>query len=200
MGFRCFGSLLKMRLCKLFWAIRSLILKPFFGRYGLKSYMGKPLILSGIKNFYFGEKVRIYPGARIESYDGGKIEIGDNVSIGQNFHCTSGKGESLIIGENTTILGNVCITNIDHEYRKLGVFILEQPRLVTRTTIGENSFICYGAMIQAGTVLGKQCIVGANSVVRGHYPDYCVIAGVPAKIIRKYNENTGKWEKYNENK
>ena len=189
-----------MQLIKYFWAIRSLILKPFFGKYGLKSYMGKPLILTGIKNFYFGEKVRIYPGARIESFDGGKIEIGDNVSIGQNFHCTSGKGETLYIGKNTTFSGNVCITNIDHEYRNIDDFILDQPRLIKKTSIGENSFVGYGAMIQAGTVLGKQCVVGANSVVRGHYPDYCVLAGVPAKIIKKYNIETKKWEKYNENK
>lgn len=189
-----------MQIIKLFWAIRSLLLKPFFGRYGLKSYMGKPTVLTGIRNFYFGNKVRIYPGARIESINGGIIEIGENVSIGQNFHCTSGKGERLVIGKNTTILGNVCITNIDHEYRNIDVFILNQPKITKQTYIGDNSFICFGAMIQAGTVLGKQCVVGANSVVRGHYPDYCVLAGVPAKIIKKYNLNTGKWEKYNENK
>ena len=53
-------------------------------------------------------------------------------------------------------------------------------------------------MIQSGTILGKQCIVGANSVVRGQFPDYCVIAGNPAKIIKKYNFNTRKWEKYHE--
>lgn len=52
-----------------------------------------------------------------------------------------------------------------------------------------------GAAIQAGTVLGKQCIVGANSVVRGTFPDYCVIAGVPAKIIRKYNAESHSWER-----
>ena len=52
-----------------------------------------------------------------------------------------------------------------------------------------------GACIQAGTVLGKQCVVGANAVVRGTYPDYCVIVGVPARVIKKYNPETGKWEK-----
>lgn len=50
-----------------------------------------------------------------------------------------------------------------------------------------------GVAIQAGTILGEQCIVGANSVVRGTFPDYCVIAGVPAKIIKIYNKESGEW-------
>lgn len=52
-----------------------------------------------------------------------------------------------------------------------------------------------GAAIMAGTVLGKQCVVGANAVVKGTYPDYSVIAGVPAKIIKRYNAQSGLWEK-----
>jgi acetyltransferase-like isoleucine patch superfamily enzyme len=52
-----------------------------------------------------------------------------------------------------------------------------------------------GSAIMAGTRLGKQCIVGANSVVKGEFPDYCVIVGAPAKIVKKYNFETQEWEK-----
>ena len=72
---------------------------------------------------------------------------------------------------------------------------MEQKRIVKTTSVGKNCFIGFGACIQAGTVLGKQCIVGANSVVRGHYSDYSVIAGVPARVIKRYNAETQKWEK-----
>lgn len=53
------------------------------------------------------------------------------------------------------------------------------------------------AVIQAGTILGKQCIVGANAVVRGHFPPYCVIVGVPARIVKRYDEKSGAWKKTN---
>ena len=46
----------------------------------------------------------------------------------------------------------------------------------------------------AGTKLGKQCVVGANSVVRGEFPDYCVIVGAPARVVKKYNPDTKIWE------
>ena len=67
--------------------------------------------------------------------------------------------------------------------------------MVKETTIGENCFIGMGAAIMPGTVLGKQCVVGANSVVKGTFPDYCVIVGSPAKIVKKYNQHTQIWEK-----
>lgn len=183
---------------KIYWALRSLLLKPFFGKYGLMSYMGKPIFLMGLKNFYFGKRTRIFPGARLESHNGGIIEIQDNVSIGQNFHCISGENQKLVISKNTTISANVFISNIDHDYREIGKHILEQNIIKKETTIGENSFIGFGAVILPGSKLGKQCIVGANSVVRGEYPDFSVLVGSPAKIVKKYNFDLNIWEKNNE--
>jgi acetyltransferase-like isoleucine patch superfamily enzyme len=132
----------------------------------------------------------------METHQNGRILIEEDVSIGQNFHITSAK-ELLRIGTRTTISGNVFITNIDHDYRAIDRHILEQEYIIKTTSIGENCFIGYGASIQAGTILGKQCVVGTNAVVRGIFPDYCVLAGVPARIIKKYNLASCRWEKYN---
>lgn len=178
---------------KLFWILRALCYKFIFGTIKMPSYIGKPIYLHRVKNCFIGKRVRIYPGLRMETHHAGSIEIEENVAIGQNFHVTS--ASKLIIRKNTTISGNVFITNIDHEYSEINRHILEQKYLVKETEIGENCFIGYGAAIQAGTKLGKQCIVGANSVVRGEFPDYCVIVGAPAKIIKKYSFETKKWEK-----
>lgn len=187
-----------MKIVKLFWGLRAIIYKIAFKKIGLLTYIGKPIILQGIKNVQIGNKVRIYPGMRMETHGtGGAIQIEDNVSIGQNLHIIAG-GETLIIGKDTTISGNVFISNMDHDYRKIGLHVLEQELIIKRTKIGSNCFIGYGAVIQAGTILGSQCIIGANSVVRGMFPDNCVIAGVPAKIIKKYNADTNIWERFKE--
>lgn len=178
---------------KFFWIIRAIIYKLFFKKIAFPSYIGKPCFIKNSKNISLGKKVRIFPGVRMETHQGGKILIEDDVSIGQNFHITS--ASNLIIKTKTTILGNVFITNIDHEYQKLGKHIMQQKFLIKETIIGENCFIGYGACIQAGTILGKQCIVGANSVVRGIFPDYSVIVGSPGKIIKKYNNNLKAWQR-----
>lgn len=178
---------------KLFWGLRALCYSPFFGKFGLPSYLGKPVFLKGIRNVFIGKKVRIFPHLRMESHNGGTIHIKDDVVISQNVHITS--AGNLEIGKSSLILANVFITNIDHDYTVIGKHVVKQKIMVKETKIGENCFVGMGAAIMAGTVLGKQCVVGANSVVRGTFPDYCVIAGAPAKIVKKYNPQTQIWEK-----
>ncbi|MGJ1235755.1 acyltransferase [Sphingobacterium multivorum] len=181
-------------LYKILWFIRGLFYSLIFGSFKQPSYLGRPIIIYGIRKIFIGKKVRIYPNCRMEVHgDNSRIKIGDNVAIGQNVHITS--GGLLEIGDSCTILANVFITNIDHDYSEIGKPILQQRMIIKETKIGENCFIGIGSAIQAGTILGKQCIVGANSVVRGEFPDYCVIVGAPAKIIKKYNFDTQRWER-----
>ncbi|WP_044418062.1 acyltransferase [Halarcobacter anaerophilus] len=183
---------------KIFWILRGLFYKPFFGKFGFPSYIGKPVLIRNFKRIFIGKRVRIFPGARIEVVDkNSSIVFEDNISIGQNLHITS--GSNLHIAKNTTLLENVMITNIDHDYQVIDKHILEQKYIISETKIGENCFIGYGAVIQAGTILGKQCIVGANAVVRGNFPNYCVIVGVPAKIVKRYDEKSKVWRKTDKN-
>lgn len=183
-----------MKIKKIWWLIKSLKYKLIFKKFGIPSYIGGCIGLINRGIVKIDKRVRIQPGLRIETTNkNAVIEIHENTSIGQNFHVTS--GGSLIIGKDVTILGNVFVTNIDHDYQEIGVPILKQSHIIKDTEIGDNCFIGYGAAIQAGTKLGKQCIVGTNAVVRGIFPDYCVIAGVPAKIIKKYNFESKKWER-----
>lgn len=181
---------------KLYWVLKTFIYRLFIKKIGWNSYIGSIVFLLGGKNIIIANRVRIFPGLRMEVHNKGKIIIEEDVSIGQNMHITS-SGLELKIGKHTTVSGNVFITNIDHDYRELGKHILKQPMLVKNTQIGENCFIGYGASIQAGTILGKQCIVGANSVVRGNFPDYSVIVGAPAKVVKRYCIETNTWRKVN---
>jgi len=179
---------------KALWILRGLFYKLFFKKFGTPSYIGPPTIIHGAKKISVGKNVRIYPNVRLEVHGrSSSLTIEDNVAIGQNVHITT--GSNLTIGKSSTILANVFITDIDHNYIEIGKHILDQELIIRQTRIGENCFIGIGAAIQAGTILGKQCVVGANSVVRGVFPDYCVIAGVPAKILKKYNFETQDWEK-----
>ncbi|WP_239998865.1 acyltransferase [Photobacterium phosphoreum] len=171
----------------------ALFLKFFCKKLGMPSYFSYPIFFKGLNKVSIGKNVRIFPGARIEVHNNGSIEIGDNVGIGQNFHITS--AGRLIIGENTTITANVCISNIIHPYEDINQLISAQPIKVKDTIIGESCFIGFGTVILPGTKLGKYCIVGANSIVNSHFPDYSVIAGNPARLIKQYNFATNTWDR-----
>lgn len=183
-------------LIKLFWMIRAIIFKMFFGRFGYCSYLGKASYLSGVSNVHIGSKVRIYPHSRIESL-GGIIYIGDNTSIGQCLHLVSAR--KIVIGKSVTISSNVFISDVDHSYDMVDIHIMEQPLIKLETVVSDNCFLGVGAVILPGTYLGKQCVVGANSVVRGRFPDYSVIAGVPAKIIKRYDFESATWKRTDAN-
>jgi acetyltransferase-like isoleucine patch superfamily enzyme len=186
-----------MTIQKIYWWFRTLFYKPFFKKLGKHSYIGKPLTIRNYKGITVGSRVRIYPYARIEVINkGSSIIFEDNISIGQCFHIVS--AGRLIIKKNTTISANVFMTNVDHSYKDIDVHIMKQNIVIKTTTIGENCYIGYGAVIQAGTLLGRQCIVGANSVVRGEFPDYCVIVGSPAKIIKRYDKAQKEWKRTDE--
>ena len=179
---------------KIFWIIRGLVYKPFFGKFSFLSYIGKPIYIKNFKKIFIGKQVRIFPNSRIESIGkDAKIIIHDNVSIGPNLHLTA--ISTLEISKNCTISSNVLITDNQHTYLEIGIHIMNQKSIIKKTFIGENCFIGTGAVIDAGTILGKQCIVGANAVVSGLYPDYCVIVGAPGRIIKRYDVNTKEWKK-----
>ena len=121
------------------------------------------------------------------------IQIGNSVAINQNFHCTC--AESIVIGDGTSITANCGVFDIIHPYSDVS----KNPRntmIETKPiTIGKDCLVGMNSVILPGTVLGDHCVVGANSTVSGSFPDYCVLAGSPAKIIKRYDFETKEWTK-----
>jgi acetyltransferase-like isoleucine patch superfamily enzyme len=161
--------------------------------------IGRPLFWTP-EHIRIGNNVLIWPSCRIEVLESSdealppaEISIGDGVSIEQRCHITS--RSRLSIGANTVISFDVMITNIDHGYSEIDRNVIDQPVSIRTTQIGDYCFIGSGAKIQAGTILGRQCVVGANAVVRGHFPDYCVIVGMPARVVKRYNPATKIWQR-----
>ncbi|PSV22889.1 lipopolysaccharide biosynthesis protein [Photobacterium leiognathi subsp. mandapamensis] len=179
---------------KVIWTIRAIIYKLIFNKIGFPSYIGKPIFIHNPKKIFIGKNVRIFPCARFEVHGlNSYIKIEDNVGIGQNFHVIS--GGRLTISSGTIIAPNVFINNLDNDYKTIGENVLSQKSIYKETIIGKNCFIGYGAVIQSGTILGEQCIVGANSFVKGTYPNYSVIAGNPAKVVKKFDKKLMLWVK-----
>ncbi|RJL30315.1 acyltransferase [Pectobacterium polaris] len=175
------------------WGGRAFVYNLFFARFGFPGYIGRPVFLMNASRFNFGKRVRVFPGLRAECHGEGRLFIHDNVSIGQGFHVIA--SEDLHIKSGCLISGNVFITDTDHTYTDISCPVFEQPNIIKKTEVGENCFIGIGARIQAGTILGKGCVVGANAVVRGHFPDYSVIVGAPARVVKRFNHDTSTWER-----
>ncbi len=118
-----------------------------------------------------GYKNIIYKG------NGESAKISMAVSGGCYF--TIFKNTTLEIGENTIWAFNVCIQTGNHD------FLNREHYKVANIKIGNNCWIGNSATILAGVELGDNVTVGANSVVTKSFPSNCVIAGVPARIIKQ---------------
>lgn len=160
--------------------------------------MQKPLYISA-KYIDIGKNVLIWKNARIEGISKyndkvytPKIILGSNVSIQQNIHLTC--ANYIRIGDNTAIASNVTITDINHEYRDITTAPEYQDINVEKVEIGDDCKIYNNVVILPGAIIGKHCVIGANSVVRkGEYPDYSIIVGSPARIVKTYNTQINKW-------
>lgn len=111
------------------------------------------------------------------------INIGDDVDMGQNCHITC--ANKINIGDGVSVLPDVLITDIEHEYipdkslRNTGLN-------VGSVEIGNFAVIGMGARIlgHRNIKIGKNAVVGANAVVTRDVPDNAVVAGVPAQIVK----------------
>lgn len=151
-----------------------------------------PSAISAGSHVYIGRNGRI---EGIKRYNNDcfqpRIILHDRVSIEQNIHLTC--AERIEIGANTAIAANVTITDINHPYADVSIPIERQDLEVKPVYIGEDCKIYNGSVILPGVHIGKHCVVGANSVVTHDVPDYCVVVGAPARIVKQYDFVINKW-------
>jgi carbonic anhydrase/acetyltransferase-like protein (isoleucine patch superfamily) len=117
------------------------------------------------------------------------LRIGDRCVIGRGSHIVA--HYSIVIGDDVFTGPNVYITDQNHGYADPDVPIGRQWPSNTAVSIGAGSWLGAGVIVLPGACIGRNVVVAAGSVVRGQVPDRCVIAGVPAKVVREYVTGNG---------
>ena len=149
----------------------------------------------------------------------GKIELGNSVIIRPSTRVYAGNSQSLVsfgdsteIGEHSTISSNnriifennvltgphVFVADHNHAYENPHVPVSKQGVRCNPTDeviIGEGSWLGTNVVVVGNVHIGKHCVIGANSVVTKDIPDYSVAAGIPAKVIKRYDFEKEEWVK-----
>ena len=117
------------------------------------------------------------------------IRIGDRCVIGRGSHVVA--HWSVDIGDDVQTGPYVYITDQNHAYDDPATPIGRQWPVERPVSIGKGSWIGAHAIVLPGANVGCHVVVAAGAVVRGGVPDHCVVAGVPARVVRRWSAVTG---------
>lgn len=169
-----------------------------FGTFGARSLISYPLAtLYGSRSIHIGEGTLIGPHTTMsvghspheQGLPSHGLVIGDRCVIGARATITA--HESITLGHDVWLGQNVFISDASHGYQDPETPIGRQLGDSHPVSVGAGSWIGHGAILLPGAQIGRQVVVAAGSVVRGRFEDHVVVAGVPAKVVRRLEAGTG---------
>jgi len=117
------------------------------------------------------------------------VRIGDRCVIGRGSHVVG--HWSIRIGDDVQTGPYVYITDQNHGYEDPDEPIGRQLPVEAAVVIGEGSWLGAHSVVLPGAQIGRHVVVAAGAVVRGPVPDHCVVAGVPARVVRRWRPGGG---------
>ncbi|MGW7433732.1 acyltransferase [Streptomyces sp. NPDC054861] len=119
------------------------------------------------------------------------LTLGDGVVLGRGSHVIA--DTTVTIGSETYCGPYVYITSTNHSYDDPHVPIGRQWPRSEPVEIGPGCWLGTGAVILPGARIGRNVVVAAGAVVRGEVPDHAVVAGAPARVVRRWDPEQG-WQ------
>jgi acetyltransferase-like isoleucine patch superfamily enzyme len=159
-----------------------------------------------------GKNSVIRYNARIDVFPFNRFELGAYSMIEDFSVINNGVGDVIIghhvgVGLSNVIIGPVTLGNyvmlaqhivfsgLNHGFKDIKTPPKLQPVVTKPIIVSDNVWIGASSVITAGVHIGKHAVIGAGSVVTKDVPEYSVAVGNPARVIKKYNFETGIWDK-----
>lgn len=189
-------SLMRRFASKVSRLVGSLIWRRRLQAFGRGSMIARPAWVVGGESVRLGNDVTIWRHARIEALNtqrnNTRIEIGDGTVIQPYVHI--GAIDSIRIGRGVLMASHVYITDHDHDFRNPQEPVIENSRvLAASVSIGDYVWLGEQVMVLKGVTIGARAVIGAGSIVTHDIPAGSIAVGAPARVIRCYNENEGRW-------
>ena len=186
----------------LFTKIELLFLKGKFKKYGKNVKIGFLPTISNPKYISFEDNIIIGNNATLLAIDNDLIakqnpnlKIGNNIYIGHNvsIHCMN----FVELEDNVVLSDNIYISDVSHGIKvDLNNSIMNQQwESAGGVKIGKGTFLGNGTKILPNVKIGNNCVVAAGAIVTKSCDSFCMLAGSPAKIIKKYCFESQLWKK-----
>lgn len=164
-----------------------------------------------------GKGAVIRRNSRIDVFPWKRFEIGKLTTIESFCTVNNGSGDVLLgdrvrVGIGSVVIGpvkmgngsglgqHVFVSGFNHGYADGSKNSSEQALDIRPTVIEDEAHIGANSVVLAGVTIGRNCQVGAGSVVTKSIPPYSVAVGNPARVIKQFNHHTGEWERVHSKK
>ena len=189
--------------------VRGSFRKLSFNKAGKYLFIGKRVVIRGVRNITIGNSSTIHDGCYFNALCREGVVIGNNFTIGRNsiiecYGMLSELGEKLIIGNNVgispnayiavrgsveigddTIIGpNVTIIPENHIFSELNTPVRLQATSRKGVKIKNNVWIGANVTILDGVTIGANSIIAAGAVVNKDVIENSIVGGVPAKLLK----------------
>ncbi len=170
--------------------ITGLRRRPRLSHFGKGSRIEEPvLVLSNPAGIWIGDNVTIGSYAVLEAnapHGRRVLSIGNDTYIGYFARVTA--ATEVRIGAHVLISDRVYVSDTGHNYEDTTTWISHQGlRSGRHVEICDGAWIGIGAVIVGNVRVGIGAVVGANSLVQTDVPDYSVVVGNPARVVRHYD-------------
>jgi len=203
-----FEALLGSIIRRVWWVLRGLLKTSVLSFRPTRIFIGPRVMLRNLRGCRFGSNVTIEASVLLDGLAEFGIRLGDNVSIGaysiirassasylgqglvmgRNSSCDAysffGAGGLITIGEDVIMGQHVSFHAETHKFGSPDTAIRLQGITPLPIMIDDDCWVGANVTFLGGAKIGRSSIVGAGAVVRGEFPPFSVIAGVPARIIR----------------
>jgi carbonic anhydrase/acetyltransferase-like protein (isoleucine patch superfamily) len=171
--------------------LRARFTSPYWRRrfysFGDGTILDRPAWVFGPQQIAIGRNSLILRGAylSVESHAWDRpaplLQIGDRVGIRPNCMVSASAGvtieDDVIIGAYTSVIDS------DHTFELGRPNVMHNPVAAEPIRIGRGTWLAERVAVLRGSDIGRCCIVGANSVVKGKLPDYSIAVGSPARVV-----------------
>jgi len=164
--------------------IRRYYFRTRLNKSGPRLSIGMFVEFSSPKNISFGNEIYIVDRAVLRA-DEGTIIAGDRFAVNGNVRIIADCGGKIIIGNSVMIGPNTVIRASNHQFNDATKDIWLQGQTGGTITIGDDVWIAANVVILPGVRVGSHSVIAAGAVVTKDVPEYSVVGGVPAKVIKK---------------
>lgn len=126
-----------------------------------------------------------------------RLIVGDDCYIGPDcqFHCV----DRIELGRGCVLSDQVYLSDVGHGMDPRAGLIMDQAvHSKGPVVLADHCFLGFGVVVLSGVYIGTHSIVGARSVVTRSVPAYTMVAGNPARVIARFDQTTGCWQRVRE--